>query len=73
MSLPLWIDDVDWHGMNARDTHRARAAGLVARPLDETLTDTLAWELSHPHPGPHGAGLTDEQERGLLSTIDTAR
>ena len=73
MSLPLWIDDVDWHGMNARDTHRARAAELVTRPLHDTLADTLAWELSHPHPGQHGAGLTDEQERDLLNAIDIAQ
>ena len=71
-SLPLWIDDIDWYGMNARDTSRARGAGLVARPLTETLTDTLEWELSRPDPGPHGAGLTNEEERSLLNAIDGA-
>lgn len=73
MSLPLWIDDVDWYGMNARDTSRARGAGLLTRPLEDTLTDTLAWELSQPHPGPHGAGLTDAEERSLLDALGTAR
>ncbi len=53
----------------ARDTSRARAAGLVTRPLDETLTDTLAWELARPEPGPHGAGLTDKEERSLLDFL----
>lgn len=65
-TLPLWLADRDWWGMNARDTSRARAAGLVPRPLEETLADVLAWERARPHPGPHGAGLTDEEERHLL-------
>jgi hypothetical protein len=68
-SLPLWLDDPHWYGMNARDTTRARAAGLVTRPLDQTLTDTLAWELARPEPGPHGAGLIDEEERDLFDAL----
>lgn len=72
LSLPLWLDDPDWYGMNARNTSRARAAGLVTRPLEQTLSDTLAWELARPQPGPHGAGLTDEEERQLLDALATA-
>ena len=51
----------------SRSTARARAVGLRTRPLEETLTDVLAWELNRPGPGPHGAGLTDEEERQLLA------
>lgn len=69
-SLPLWLADTDWYGMNARDTSRARATGLRPRPLATTLTDTLDWELSRPAPGPHGAELTDEEERALLAALD---
>jgi nucleoside-diphosphate-sugar epimerase len=65
-SLPLWIDDPDWRGMNSRDTSRARAAGLTIRPLEQTYADVLAWEEARPQPGPHGAGLTDAEERALL-------
>ena len=72
-SLPLWLDDPDWYGMNARDTSRAHAAGLLPRPLHETLADTLTWELSRPHSGPHGAGLTDEEEQALLESLADAR
>jgi len=68
-SLPLWLDDPDWYGMNARDTTRARATGLVTRFLEQTLTDTLAWKLTRPEPGPHGAGLTDDEERRLLDSL----
>jgi 2'-hydroxyisoflavone reductase len=72
-SLPLWLDDPDWYGMNARDTSRAHAAGLLPRPLHQTLADTLTWELSRPRPGPHGAGLTDEEEQALLASIADPR
>jgi nucleoside-diphosphate-sugar epimerase len=72
-SLPLWLDDPDWYGMNARNTDHARAAGLYSRPLAQTLSDTLTWELARPTPGPHGAGLTDEEERRLLEAIAAGR
>jgi nucleoside-diphosphate-sugar epimerase len=68
-SLPLWIDDPDWYGMNARKTDRARAAGLRTRPLQETLADALAWEQSRTAPEPRPAGLSDEEERLLLAAI----
>jgi 2'-hydroxyisoflavone reductase len=72
VSLPLWLADPDWQGMNARDASRAHDAGLEPRRLEETLADTLAWELSRPEPGPHGAGLTDDEERGLLQVLADA-
>jgi len=68
-SLPLWIDDPDWYGMNARNTDRATAAGLSTRPLVDTLTDTLAWEETRADPGPHGAGLTNDEEHQLLGML----
>ena len=71
-SLPLWLDDPDWFGLNARDTSRARDAGLRSRSLRDTLTDVLAWELARPEPGPHGAGLTDAEERELIGSWQSA-
>lgn len=68
-SLPLWLDDPEWFGLSAADTRRAVAAGLMARPLAETLSDTLVWEMSRPDPGPHGSGLTDAEERDLLAAL----
>ncbi len=68
-SLPLWLADPAWAGFNSMDSSRARAAGLVTRPLDETLADTLAWELLRTHAGPRRAGLTDEDERSLLAAL----
>ncbi len=66
-SLPLWIDDVEWRGFATLDTSRARAAGLVTRPLDETLRDTLAFEETRTEP--RRAGLTDDDERRVQEAV----
>jgi 2'-hydroxyisoflavone reductase len=67
-SLPLWLADPGWQGFAARDGSRARAAGLVHRPLSETLADVRAWEEAQPA-HPHGAGLGDDEERDLLRLL----
>ena len=43
--LPLWIPETDpaFGGMLLGANARARAAGLLTRPLAETVCDTLAW------------------------------
>nr|WP_198423595.1 NAD-dependent epimerase/dehydratase family protein [Microlunatus antarcticus] len=69
-SLPLWLADPDWRGFNARDGARARAAGLVTRPLTETLADTLAWERTRPPDRVRRAGLTADEERALLAALE---
>ena len=66
-SLPLWIDDVEWRGFATMDTSRARAAGLVTRPLEETLRDTLAFEETRTVP--RRAGLSDEDERRVQEAV----
>ena len=66
-SLPLWIDDVEWRGFATLDTSRARAAGLVMRPLAETLTDTLAFEEARTEP--RRAGLSDDDERRVQEAV----
>jgi nucleoside-diphosphate-sugar epimerase len=65
-SLPLWLDDPDWYGFNARDSAAARRAGLVARPLADTLADTLTWEQAQDPDRVRQAGLTPADERALL-------
>jgi len=62
-SLPLWLRDTDWYGMNARSTQRAVAAGLERRPLESTLADVLSGAVVS------GAGLTDDEERELLAQL----
>ncbi|KPG88550.1 NAD-dependent epimerase/dehydratase family protein [Frigoribacterium sp. RIT-PI-h] len=67
-SMPLWVPVATHAGFGARSGGAGRAAGLVPRPVDETLRDVLAWELSRPGPtGPHGAGLEPDDERDLLA------
>ena len=69
-SLPLWLADPSWHGMNARSNLRAQQAGLRLRPLDRTLADTLAWEEEAGVDRPRGAGLTRAEERELLALLE---
>jgi len=66
-SLPLWIDDAEWRGFATMDTSRARAAGLVTRPLEQTLRDTLAFEETRTVP--RGAGLSDDDERRVQESV----
>ena len=66
-SLPLWINTPGWEGFGARDTSRALASGLSTRPLEETLADTLAWEMRSGPGRPRRAGLSPADERALLA------
>ena len=68
-SLPLWLVDPDWLGFNARDSSKARQDGLTTRPLEQTLADTLSWELTRPADRRRRAGLTDNDERALLAAL----
>lgn len=70
-SLPLWLNDPDWRGMNARTNERATSAGLELRPLSETLSATLAWEEEMGIDRPRRAGLTKEEEAHLLALLGT--
>jgi hypothetical protein len=67
-SLPLWLPP-DSVGITARRGARARSAGLLNRPLTDTLADTLTWELARDQRRPRRAGLTDDDERQLLAEL----
>jgi nucleoside-diphosphate-sugar epimerase len=68
-SLPLWIADPDWTGMNARPGEAARAAGLRHRPRRELIADTLAWEREQGLDRERRAGLTAPREQQLLDAL----
>lgn len=72
VSLPLWIADPAWRWFATMETARARAAGLVTRPLRETLADALEWEESG-RTMPRRAGLTDPDERRVLTAAGVIR
>ena len=62
--IPLWMaEDVKWSQINIE---RALTAGLIFRPLADTVRDTLAWAQSHEPPDPLPAGLSHERETELL-------
>ncbi len=68
--LPCWVPEQgELAGVMAGDASRARDAGLVVRPVEETVADTWAWvqEAGVPkgRPGME-PGLPEELERALL-------
>lgn len=65
-SLPLWLPLPDHAGFMARSTAAAQALGLHCRPLEETLADTLAWELQQGPARPRLAGLSATDEAALV-------
>jgi 2'-hydroxyisoflavone reductase len=68
-SLPMWINAPGWEAFMDRDTSRAKGAGLVARPLEDTMRDTLAWELQAGPGRARKAGLSPADERELLTAV----
>jgi len=66
-SLPLWIADPTQAGTLARDVASSIEAGLVVRPLADTVRDTLAWLAATPDA--KVTGLTREEETALLDRL----
>ncbi|HQU26333.1 MAG TPA: NAD-dependent epimerase/dehydratase family protein [Acidimicrobiales bacterium] len=61
--FPLWSPRPE--ALSTLDTARARAAGLVARPLEESVDDVLEWWGARPGPD---HWLSPEDEARLLAT-----
>ncbi len=62
MELPLWIQDPEAIGMHRTDVSRALEAGLMFRPLDDTVRGTLDEAETTD-----GAGMAPEREAELLA------
>ncbi len=63
--LPLWTPGEDMAGFQRSDVSRALAAGLVVRPIADTVAATLRWAAAaEPAPGP---AMTREREAQLLA------
>jgi 2'-hydroxyisoflavone reductase len=69
MGIPLWIAAADWEGASDVRIDKALAKGLCFRALDETIRDTLAWDLARGGPGAGSEGLSAEAESELLATL----
>jgi 2'-hydroxyisoflavone reductase len=73
--LPMWLPGEEFAGFEHIDSTKARSAGLVTRPLIETVRDTLAWAngLEGGDPARQDDGrydvttLTPEREAELLA------
>ncbi len=72
MGIPLWIGEPGYEAFNDVDNSRAVAAGLVCRPVTETIRDTLAWDLARGGPPPGGEGLSAAEEERLLRELAPA-
>jgi 2'-hydroxyisoflavone reductase len=77
--LPIWLPpDHEYAGMHAIDVERAHAAGLTARPLQETIRDTWEWlaamDLRPPlRPDLPPPGTEPGKERTALAAWHAAR
>jgi 2'-hydroxyisoflavone reductase len=69
-SLPLWVMLPERVGLMTRDPAPARAAGLTARNLAETVRDTLAWHTGADVPL---TGLTMDEEAAVLKAWHARR
>ncbi|CAN5462421.1 SDR family oxidoreductase [soil metagenome] len=66
--LPVWLPPgVDHDALHRSDTAKAAAAGLVIRPLEETVADTWEWLQS---PGAVVAQRPDRPPGGLDAEIE---
>jgi 2'-hydroxyisoflavone reductase len=68
-ALPLWIADPAWKGFCARSGDAALKAGLVHRPIRDTLSETLEWEQAQGLARPRKSGISAGRETELLSKL----
>lgn len=75
MEMPLWIpeSDPDSAGFFAFDVSRAQAAGLVHRPLGDTVGATLSWARTRPAEYTWRAGLDAAREAQILQAWKQSR
>ncbi|KAJ2980297.1 hypothetical protein NQ176_g2727 [Zarea fungicola] len=73
MDLPLWLDPKSdmYRAIYCCDATKAKGAGLVCRPVEETVRDTWDWMQGETgsRPAPNGVrvgGLSKEKESILL-------
>jgi 2'-hydroxyisoflavone reductase len=65
-AFPFWAPGEPDGDVLAADPSAAYAAGLVIRPLAETIADTAAWVRENADQAPPGRGLDPAREADLL-------
>ncbi|MGI8493218.1 MAG: NAD-dependent epimerase/dehydratase family protein [Acidimicrobiales bacterium] len=69
MGVPLWNAVPGWEGANQVSIDKAVSAGLRFRRVEETIADTLAWDLARGGPRPGHEGLSAQREEELLNAL----
>jgi 2'-hydroxyisoflavone reductase len=64
--MPLWVPEAEAPGFDTFDCRKAIAAGLIFRPLEDTVRDTLEWDQTRPADTPRRSGMSAERESALL-------
>lgn len=68
IELPLWLPARDrLRGFARMDCRKIERAGLICRPLAQTVADLLAWDEQFGAPDRHRAGLPRDREAALLA------
>jgi 2'-hydroxyisoflavone reductase len=68
--MPVWIPDTEEDaGFSRVDISKALNAGLLFRPLEDTVRDTIAWAETRPEDYEWHAGLNLTKENILLSLL----
>jgi 2'-hydroxyisoflavone reductase len=69
--MPAWLPDSgEEAGFSRVDISKAIQAGLLFRPLEYTVRDTLKWVESWPEDHEWKAGLSEEREKELLQLLN---
>ncbi len=73
MGVPLWIAMPGWEAHAQVDNTKARDAGLSFRPMDQTIRDTLAWDLARGGPPSEVEGLTPSAKSNFFRCLSAER
>jgi len=69
--MPVWVPDNEENaGFSRFDVSKAIKAGLIFRPLKDTVRDTIAWANTRPADHEWRAGLKSEREQELLNLLN---
>ncbi len=66
-AFPLW--DPAEPGAHLVDPSASTAAGLTHRPVEQTISGTLAWDRSRPQTWPMASGMTPAREVEVLDRL----
>ncbi|MBV1854256.1 NAD-dependent epimerase/dehydratase family protein [Catellatospora tritici] len=70
-SLPMWASLPEYAGFMTRDVSGSLAAGLITRPLADTVRDTYAW-LPDAGDRTRASGIDPADEAALLAAFHAA-